>query len=176
MIEFTWPITDIANEFTKIPAADMQGDTKRKYVFNANWGSASASLNRLHNTFQKNKNLIIDKLLESDNNHWYMSFHRNKLYENLKLSVWPQIDQTGFQMGWHLDHRLIFANGVLNISENESNTDFSIDCTENSIYYTLPGSAGTGVFWLATENNHHRVRPFTRDRYIIMFTLSFYEI
>jgi len=174
---FSWPMSDINiidQEFLKIPDHNFQGDDKRKFIINYNWGVATKSMIQIHSSFQKNKHVLIDKLLETG--LWYMPHHRDKLYENLKLSICAQHDQPGFKMDWHLDQRLIFANGILNISENESNTDFSTTKSPDNIYYTLPGTAGTGIFWLSTEKNYHRVRPFTRNRRCITFTLSFYPL
>lgn len=94
----------------------------------------------------------------------------NNLIKNSVVDIYPAVDEN-FDMNWHLDARNFFASGILNITENVPQTDFS-RIKDGEIYHTMNHRAGKGSVWLNTESNWHRLRKCPWPRKIVQFNIS----
>jgi hypothetical protein len=175
MIEFTYPVNQLSLSFQKLNDISNFPPGSRNYAKGWNEYGQGKEIDQFCKDFTIFKKDIVLKLLSLDNLTRYHKIDSDKLIDNLKISMFPLIDKPGYNMGWHLDHRLIFANGILNVTDNESNTEFS-NSEDGAISHTMSGTANIGTFWLSTEKSWHKVTEITRDRYVIAFSLSFYEL
>lgn len=176
VIEFTYPIDHIKPSFDKVNELGNFQYGSRNFVPSWVDHGQQREIDKFYKDFLNCKNDIILKLLETDTQTRYHRRDFDKIINNLRLSIFPIIDKKGYNLGWHLDHRLIFANGIFNVMDNDSHTEFSIANNGDTLYHTMSGEKNVGTFWLSTENNWHRVKEITKDRYIIAFSFSFFEL
>lgn len=175
IVQTFYKIENLESTFNQINKEENFALGSRNFISRWTEYGQGQEIQELYKYFNSIKKDIILSLLNSGD---HIRYHKNdwdRLVDRLHFSMFPLIDKKGYNLGWHIDHRLLFANGILNIIDNESNTKFSKEQGGKEIH-AVNGDKNVATFWLTTENNWHCVNEITRDRFIVAFSLSFYEL
>jgi hypothetical protein len=119
---------------------------------------------------------LINHMLDIDTRYRWPNI---SLQMSKQISIYLSLvaDLPGYSMSPHLDNRSVYGAGYLNIFDNDpvtviSTRQRSLFGIKSSDEYHAPGTKGTGVLWLNTENSWHWVKNVTQDRRIIMISLQ----
>jgi hypothetical protein len=99
------------------------------------------------------------------------------MYEFIKQNsiITTQIfmDTPGFSLGPHFDNRFVFANFILNLSDNPVSTKFYDYTCNYKLIYEAPKEKGKGIFFLNYENSCHSYKnDSSENRYALISSVN----
>ena len=96
--------------------------------------------------------------------HWNKLSTVHEWYDyNIREQVTYNRDAPEFNMGEHVDNRVVFGAMIINLEDNDTNgTSFP------HLNYTVPGEKNKGVFFLNHDLTKHKItHTGTKDRYTL---------
>lgn len=81
-------------------------------------------------------------------------------------------DQAGFEMGIHLDNSHVMLQAIINLSDNETGTEFyAVDSDEP--VYAMTGQRNRGIMFFNGPGTLHGIRNVNKDRHILYYGLMY---
>ena len=119
------------------------------------------------NLFRDRVNIIIEMMKQ------HKLYTNSKLYNdtNNALGVSVCRDSVGWKQDIHVDHPDVLMSGVVHITDCDTPTKFYKDMKSITPLYVAPNKAGSGAFWLNTDQGFHGVDPVTVERNHFFFLL-----
>ena len=155
---------DIPVEYIKDESNYFEIKKQSRNNFNNNKLGESKIQSLLESFSNENLYKIINDVYESNEDImgriWPIpKFKYKNMYEFVKdtTKITTQIfmDTPEFSLAPHFDNRFVFANFILNLTDNSVSTKF-YDYTQNyKLIYEAPKEKGKGVFFLNYENTCH---------------------
>jgi hypothetical protein len=75
-------------------------------------------------------------------------------------------DPPNFKMSKHLDNQRVVANAIINLSDNNSTTEFFDYRDPSKVIFSTESTRNKGVLFLNTPAALHHIKNFNADRYI----------
>lgn len=108
-----------------------------------------------------------------------------QLLERCRIGMLATTDSAGFSQPWHLDNRFIVASGIINATDNYTQTHFArenfhwenggTDFSNCEIIHTGQSKKYYGTAWLNTELTWHCVpKVVEKTRSILLFNVFYY--
>jgi hypothetical protein len=179
IVEYYYDTTELEMMFDNLqdsfyaPSSDHKlASLDKRKISDSNEFKINSSWKELEKAFNYQKEHLVKTFIENDNKGRYPKNVVKEISKSLTSYILPSIDYPGFQMDYHLDTRLSFCQGFLNVVENESLTSFKTSKDGKEIF-KCSGKKNIGYFWLNTENSYHAVDIVTKKRKIILFNILF---
>jgi hypothetical protein len=183
VVEFSYPVDELQTLFDDYAYwqsnLDLKGlgyDELVKRLTKPRNCVASPAWQTLIKDMDNAKLTLINHMLGIDTKNRWPNI---PLQMSKQISIYLSLvaDLPGYSMSPHLDNRSVYGAGYLNIFDNDpvtviSTKERSLFGINSSEKYHAPGTKGTGVIWLNTENSWHWVKKVTRDRRIIMISFQ----
>jgi len=173
---------DISVEYIKDESNYFEIKKQSRNNFNNNKLGESKIQSLLESFSNENLYKIINDVYESNEDImgriWPIpKFKYKNMYEFVKdtTKITTQIfmDTPEFSLAPHFDNRFVFANFILNLTDNPVSTKF-YDYTQNyKLIYEAPKEKGKGIFFLNYENTcHSYINDSFENRYGLISSIN----
>lgn len=183
VVEFKYPVEDLQSLFNdcdtwepNLDQAGLEYKDLAKRITRSSDKVSSQGWKDFGSAMEQSKNDLVEHFLKIDT---------QRRWPNIPQQIAKQIiiykslvnDLPGYKMDPHIDNRSVYAAGYLNIVDNDpvtviSTRQQSVFGLKKAAEYHAPGTQGTGVLWLNTENSWHWVNTVSRARKIILISVQ----
>ena len=165
-VEYKWD--DNLNE-------ELEKELKRKDVWlnprkklRSNYNGSSLVVDKICNDLIAQKNEILEYFdsYKPDyfKNQWVRGLDHYKKTSKMLVGIFW--DQPGFQITPHLDNRHLIIQGIINLTNNESSTQYHSILSWDTVY-TAKKERHTGSMFVNGPGMVHSIKNPNKDRYIL---------